>query len=56
MGGAPAEVMKKEVPVKITIALIPLAAAVCAFGIFRGEAAVVFVNAVRICMECIGLG
>lgn len=48
--------MKKEVPVKVTIMLIPLAAMACAFGIFRGEAAVVFANAVKICMECIGLG
>lgn len=26
------------------------------FGIFRGEMSVVFDKAVRICMECIGIG
>ena len=48
--------MKREVPLKITIALIPLAIALCAFGIYRGEVAVVLAKAINICMECIGLG
>ena len=48
--------MKKGFPIKITIALIPLAMALCAFGIWRGEMAMVLAKAVTICMECIGLG
>ena len=26
------------------------------FGVYRGEATEVFTNAVRICLECIGIG
>ncbi len=48
--------MKREVPLKVTITLIPLAIALCAFGIYRGEVAVVLAKAINICMECIGLG
>ena len=48
--------MKREVPVKVTIALIPLAMALCAFGVYRGEVGVVLAKAINICMECIGLG
>jgi len=46
----------KEVPTKVTVILIPLAMALCAFGIFRGEMAVVLAKAVNICLECIGIG
>lgn len=48
--------MKKECPVPVTVVLILLAAALCGFGLWHGEAAVVLEKAVRICMECIGLG
>ncbi len=48
--------MKREVPLKVTIALILLALALCAFGIYHGEVDIVFAKAINICMECIGLG
>ena len=48
--------MRREVPLKVTIALIPLAMALCVFGIYRGEVAVVLSRAINLCMECIGLG
>lgn len=48
--------MKREIPLKVTVALIPLAVACMAFGIYRGEVGTVLAKAIRICMECIGLG
>ena len=51
-----AEAMKREVPLKVTLILIPIAIALCALGIYRGEVAVVLNKAINICMECIGLG
>lgn len=38
------------------IVILILGAAFMIFGIWRGEMAVVFENAVNICMECIGIG
>jgi hypothetical protein len=48
--------VKREVPLKVTIILIPLAIALCALGVYRGEVAIVLNKAINICMECIGLG
>lgn len=36
--------------------LVILGLAIMGFGIYRGEASVVFTKAINICMECIGIG
>ena len=41
---------------KAALLLLGLAAVFLAVGIFRGEAEAVWMKAIRICMECIGLG
>lgn len=49
--------MNKTQLVRLARLLLPLMGiAMMAFGIHRGEMAVVFTKAVRICMECIGIG
>ncbi len=42
--------------IPVTLAFLAIAAAFIAYGISRGEMSVVLRKAVRICMECIGLG
>ena len=41
---------------KVALFLLGLAAVFLIVGIFRGEAEAVWMKAIRICMECIGLG
>ncbi len=41
---------------KVALIFLGLAAALLIIGIFRGEAEAVWQKAIRICMECIGLG
>ncbi len=38
------------------LGLLALGLAMMGLGLYRGEAAVVLTKAVRICMECIGIG
>ncbi len=46
---------KKEFPLKaLVVSLIGIA--FMAFGIYRGEMMTVFAKAIRICLECIGIG
>ena len=45
-----------DIPHRVTIVLLILAAAMCAYGIFRGEMNDVLRKAINICMECIGIG
>lgn len=48
--------MKKKLP-PITGALLAVAGIVMtAFGFYLGEADTVFMKAIRICLECIGVG
>ncbi len=49
--------MKKKTQSPIlTIILLIAALAACIYGFVSGEAGVVLAKAIRICMECIGLG
>ncbi|MFA7661473.1 MAG: CD1871A family CXXC motif-containing protein [Anaerovoracaceae bacterium] len=36
--------------------MLGIGLALLTFGVVRGEAAVVFTKAIRICLECIGIG
>ncbi len=40
----------------VSILLLLLALSFVALGMYRGEVSVVFNKAIRICMECVGLG
>lgn len=48
--------MKKEFPIKYGVLTAVIGIAMMAFGIYRGETDSVLMKAVRICLECIGIG
>ena len=48
--------MKKRVPPFAGIAVATVGALMMALGIYKGEMAEVFAKAIRICLECIGIG
>lgn len=48
--------MKKPVRIGIFCTLATLGAAFLLFGIFTGQTAAVLNKAIRICLECIGIG
>ncbi len=46
---------KKEFPLKALVASL-IGIGFMAFGIYRGEMMTVFAKAIKICLECIGIG
>ena len=49
------DMKSKKIPVKALVTSL-IGVAFMAFGIYRGEMATVLAKAVRICLECIGIG
>lgn len=41
---------------KITLALLTLSLGLIGFGVYRKEVDTVFMKAVNLCLECIGIG
>lgn len=48
--------MKRTVKTGLFVALAIAGAAFTAYGVFSGQAVAVLNKAIRICMECIGIG
>ncbi len=48
--------MKKEFSGKFGLMLAVFGAVLTVVGYFRGEASTVLIKAIRICLECIGIG
>ncbi len=41
---------------RVSIALMTVGLAMAAFGLWHGEASLVLAKAIRVCLECIGIG
>lgn len=48
--------MKDKKRAILSIVTAVTGAAMMAFGVYRGELSEVFTKAIRICLECIGIG
>ena len=48
--------MKKEFSPRYGLMIAVIGLVMTFFGYFRGEASTVFIKAIRICLECIGIG
>lgn len=48
--------MSREKRAAVQIVLLILGTAMVCFGIYRGETAIVLGKAVRVCLECVGIG
>ena len=46
----------KKVSLTVSAVLLAAGIAMLLFGIFRGEAETVLEKAIRICLECVGIG
>lgn len=46
----------KNLSIKFGIGLLFIGTALLTLGVYRGEVAVVFAKAIRICLGCIGIG
>ena len=48
--------MRVDRKAAVQIALLLTGAAMLCFGVWRGEAATVLSKAVKLCLECVGIG
>lgn len=48
--------MRSGTKICLQIGLLIAGAAMVAFGAYRGEVQTVFGKAIRLCMECVGIG
>lgn len=48
--------MFKAVKPMVQVALLIVGIAMVCFGVMRGEAVAVLAKAIRLCLECIGIG